>query len=71
MQEPELDEAPAEVRRLLRACLEKDPKKRLRDIGDVWRLLEEPAILTERLYSSRIVRVPITSINGLHIGSRW
>ena len=22
-------------------CLEKDPKKRLRDIGDVWELLEE------------------------------
>src|SRR5690348_2222702 len=40
--ESELEEVPAEVRRLLRACLEKDPKKRLRDIGDVWRLLEEP-----------------------------
>ena len=33
---------PVKVRRLLQACLEKDPKRRLRDIGDVWRLLEDP-----------------------------
>ncbi|MGA3240113.1 MAG: hypothetical protein ABSG03_27885 [Bryobacteraceae bacterium] len=31
------------VRRLLRKCLEKDPKRRLRDIGDAWELLEETA----------------------------
>jgi Tol biopolymer transport system component len=30
---------PASLRRLLRRCLERDPKRRLRDIGDVW--LEE------------------------------
>ena len=39
--EPDLEVAPAKVRRLLARCLEKDPRKRLRDIGD-WRdLLEE------------------------------
>jgi hypothetical protein len=37
---PDLARAPAEVRRLLTMCLAKDPKKRLRDIGD-WRLLVE------------------------------
>jgi Tol biopolymer transport system component len=42
MQEPNLDVVPFEVRKLLRRCLEKDPKKRLRDIGDVWELLEGP-----------------------------
>jgi len=42
-EEPRLDEAPAKVRRLLRKCLEKDPKRRLRDIGDAWELLEEGA----------------------------
>jgi serine/threonine-protein kinase len=31
------------VRRLLTKCLEKDPRKRLRDIGDAWTLLERPA----------------------------
>ncbi len=42
--EPDFNRVPVKVRRLLRSCLEKDPKKRLRDIGDAWELLEaEPA----------------------------
>ncbi|SPE36292.1 Serine/threonine protein kinase [Candidatus Sulfopaludibacter sp. SbA6] len=40
-EEPRLDQAPAKVHRLLRKCLEKDPRRRLRDIGDVWELLED------------------------------
>jgi Tol biopolymer transport system component len=39
---PDLDKAPVKVRRLIGRCLEKDPKQRLRDIGDAWELLEEP-----------------------------
>lgn len=42
MQEPDLSGAPAQVQPLLKRCLEKDPKKRLRDIGDV-ELLLDPA----------------------------
>ncbi len=42
-EEPRIELAPPRVRRLLRKCLEKDPKKRLRDIGDVWELLEDAA----------------------------
>jgi serine/threonine protein kinase len=38
-QEPDLSRVPVRARELLRSCLEKDPKKRLRDIGDAWRLL--------------------------------
>ena len=38
--EPPWHQAPARVQGVLRACLEKDPRRRLRDIGDVWRLLE-------------------------------
>jgi len=41
-EEPRWDAVPPKLQRLLRACLEKDPKLRLRDIGDAWRLLEEP-----------------------------
>jgi Tol biopolymer transport system component len=41
-EQPDLSAAPVEVQRLLRRCLEKDPKKRLRDIGDVWDLLDTP-----------------------------
>lgn len=38
---PDLGSVPIQVRRLLESCLEKDPKKRLRDIGDAWQLLED------------------------------
>jgi len=39
-QEPDLTGVPAKARRLLQACLQKDPKQRLQAIGD-WRLLLE------------------------------
>lgn len=39
--EPEWERVPSRARRLLKSCLEKDPKRRLRDIGDAWRLLED------------------------------
>ena len=39
--EPDVSKAPAQVQRLLKKCLEKDPRKRLRDIGDAWDLLED------------------------------
>jgi serine/threonine-protein kinase len=35
------DNVPANVRRWLVRCLEKDPKRRVRDIGDVWLDLEQ------------------------------
>jgi serine/threonine-protein kinase len=39
--EPDWDRTPRKVRRLLRSCLEKDPKRRLRDIADAWGFLDE------------------------------
>ena len=54
-EEPDLTLAPQKTRRLLRRCLEKDPHKRLRDIGDWAELLEEvPAAHGTRDFS----RVP-------------
>jgi serine/threonine protein kinase len=38
--EPEWEKVSAKVHFLLRRCLEKDPKKRLRDIGDAYAFLE-------------------------------
>ncbi len=55
--EPKWDRAPAKVQRLLRRCLEKDPKKRLRDIGEAWFWLEDapPAgALNQTLSRSRL-----------------
>ena len=40
--EPNLDRVPAGVRPLIQRCLEKDPRKRLRDIGDIGLLLNAP-----------------------------
>lgn len=40
--EPNLDKAPANVQRLLKECLRKDPETRLRWIGDVGRFLDDP-----------------------------
>jgi serine/threonine protein kinase len=42
-EEPDLNAVPRKVRRLLEACLQKDPKRRLQAIGDYHLLLAEPA----------------------------
>jgi eukaryotic-like serine/threonine-protein kinase len=42
IKEPDLSKVPPAVRPLLRHCLEKDPKKRLRDVGDFEFLLALP-----------------------------
>jgi serine/threonine protein kinase len=39
--EPLWEPIPAQAQRLLRRCLEKDPQRRLRDIGDAWFWLED------------------------------
>src|SRR5712692_6974736 len=41
--EPDWNRVPEKARRLLRRCLEKDPKRRLRDIGDAMALVEDVA----------------------------
>jgi serine/threonine protein kinase len=47
--EPQWDCVPVKMHRLLRRCLEKDPKKRLRPAGDMDLLLEETAPSRSRL----------------------
>ena len=46
--EPDWEQVPPKVRRLLQKCLQKDPQKRLRDISGVSLLLEEPSPLGPR-----------------------
>jgi serine/threonine-protein kinase len=41
--EPDWNLVPPQARKLLQRCLERDPKRRLRDIGDAWALLEQPS----------------------------
>jgi Tol biopolymer transport system component len=42
--EPALERVPPNARRVLQECLQRDPKQRLRDIGDAKRLLGEQAV---------------------------
>lgn len=42
--EPDWECVPAKAQRLLKSCLEKTPKRRLRDIADGWRLLDDAPV---------------------------
>jgi Tol biopolymer transport system component/predicted Ser/Thr protein kinase len=46
METPDLSSAPVQVRRLLEKCLEKDPRRRLRDISGAALLLEDTNLST-------------------------
>jgi serine/threonine protein kinase/Tol biopolymer transport system component len=61
-QEPDWDRVPAQARVLLRNCLEKDPRLRLRDIGDAWRLLDWPMQPIRRKTGHSIVWVSVTVV---------
>ena len=55
-------ETPPQVRRLLRRCLARDPKQRLRDIGDARLLLDDvdppaPPVVDQRVSRVRVVGV--------------
>jgi hypothetical protein len=45
--EPRFNDVPVNVRRLLKKCLEKDPKRRLPDIADAWGLLDDSPPLSK------------------------
>jgi serine/threonine protein kinase len=55
---PDLSGVPAKVRPLLERCLEKDPKKRLRDIGDMELLLVEASAPASPATTSRSGKLP-------------
>jgi serine/threonine-protein kinase len=46
--EPDWTPIPDSIRPLLQSCLERDPRQRLRDIGDAWRLIDRPQAATRR-----------------------
>jgi serine/threonine protein kinase len=74
--EPRWDGVPPSMLRLLKRCLAKDPRRRLRDIGDVWELLEEPQ---QNLSSQRsrfagigwIAAVVMAAVAGVALWAPW
>ena len=63
--QPDWSQVPFQVRRLLRKCLEKDPKRRLRDIADALPLVDETAASPEK---ARPAWIPWTVAAALAIG---
>jgi serine/threonine protein kinase/dipeptidyl aminopeptidase/acylaminoacyl peptidase len=67
--EPNWKKVAEKAERLLRSCLEKDPKRRLRDIGDAWWLLDNASeSLSESALAKRNRLVWVwTAITGILI----
>jgi|KBSSwiStaDraftv2_1062776.scaffolds.fasta_scaffold05199_4 Tol biopolymer transport system component/tRNA A-37 threonylcarbamoyl transferase component Bud32 len=61
--DPDWTPTPPRVRRLLKRCLERDPAKRLQDIGDVWDLLDETPVAPSP--TSRRVVWPVIAVAAL------
>jgi serine/threonine protein kinase/Tol biopolymer transport system component len=66
--EPDLSDVPAQLTPLLKRCLEKDPKKRLRDIGDMELLLANAPTPASSIATSRVGRRPWIVAAALAIG---
>ncbi len=69
--EPDWERVPVKARRLLKTCLERDPKRRLRDIGDAWALLDDAPVTA---YRSRMAWIPagiLAIITALALWSPW
>jgi serine/threonine-protein kinase len=70
--EPRWEGVPRPVQRLLRKCLEKDPRRRLRDIGDAWDLLDEaPATITTNAKSGRLGWIAAAALAVLAAIALW
>ncbi len=63
-EEPKWDNVPEKVRPLLRRCLEKDPKKRLRDIGEAMVWVEAGAGLRPAIDSAGRRPAPLGAVGG-------
>ena len=69
---PDLDRVPAKIRLLLRKCLEKDRRQRLRDIGDVELLLKQaPSAPEARQPWVWIAAVAFVSVLAAAVGLGW
>ena len=68
--EPNLELAPPQVRKLLRRCLEKQPKQRLRDIGEARFLLDVSAVAHVPAEAKRMRwPVAVASVVALILGA--
>jgi eukaryotic-like serine/threonine-protein kinase len=70
--EPDLNVLPTASRRLIQSCLEKDPKRRLRDIGDAGRLLEQSETIAYRQSKTAwLVAAALGIATAVALGAPW
>ena len=69
-QDPDLTAVPPRFQRLLRLCLTRDPRQRLRDISGARLLLEEPAFLVRDARPARWVAATAASVTLALIAAR-
>jgi Tol biopolymer transport system component len=66
---------PASIKRLLRLCLEREPKKRLRDIADAWlesgETLESAATPVAKSFWGRLIAVALVAAAATALGFFW
>ncbi|HUJ50764.1 MAG TPA: protein kinase [Bryobacteraceae bacterium] len=69
--EPQLDRVPVKVRRLLMRCLDKDPKRRLRDIGEAQFLLNADAEIIPPGQTRSTAKLPwiVATVLALGLGA--
>ena len=64
---PVIPDAPAAIRHLMRRCLERDPRRRLRDIGEARVVLEDPAAAEPE----RVSEAPLAPAHVSHRPWGW
>ena len=69
--EPDLGRVPSHARKLLRRCLEKDPKQRLRDIGDASALLESGDAPATVATKSKVPWIVAAALLAITIATTW
>jgi Tol biopolymer transport system component/tRNA A-37 threonylcarbamoyl transferase component Bud32 len=71
--EPRWDGVPQSMLRLLKRCLTKDPRRRLRDVGDVWELLdvETPVTRSRTGTAGWIVAALATTAAAVALWAPW
>jgi Tol biopolymer transport system component/tRNA A-37 threonylcarbamoyl transferase component Bud32 len=67
--EPDLAAVPAPWRRLVSRCLEKDPRRRLRDVSDAWFLLDSEDVAAASVPAARSTRVWAWALVALLAGA--
>jgi Tol biopolymer transport system component len=69
--EPDWNSVPSQPRRLLQYCLQKDPRRRLRDIADAWPLLDAEPVGTRNSRVPRVLAAALALVCVIALWALW